>query len=232
MRQEEIQCLSNERLAELCAEQTLLFEIKGKSDGRYCYELIRRAIFGIEGAWDAVDVQYRPWLRRKVARYYQGDLESAEDLVQVSLLAFHRNITPERWHKFPDLKHILQYLNVCVRSRVLNHIRSQTRHCAQQVEFSEYAKIQPSTNTPETKLIDDEWRRQIWDIVQRNCKYPNDRLLIDLLLVYRLKPQQIVERYPDQFPTPDVVYKQKRNLFDRIKRDPGLEGLLEFDPPK
>ena len=71
--QNDLRILSIERLAALCAEHTQLFKAGKTSDARYCYELIHRAVLDIPGGWDAVDRQYRPWIRRVVSRYCQDN---------------------------------------------------------------------------------------------------------------------------------------------------------------
>ncbi len=235
MRQEELGHLSTDRLAELCAEQTRLFEKGAASDSRFCYELIRRAVFGIEGAWKAVDAQYRPWLRRKVARHYQGNQADVEDLVQESLIRFHKYVTPESWSKFPDLARLLAFLGTCARNLTLNHLRDMRKlYRREQTLPQDKESSSPFGNNLERQIETDreyrQWQTRVQACVSQKCKDPRDLLLAELRWVYDLRPSEIHAQHPDEFPSIPEVYKLVRNLKDRISRDADCTQLLEEMP--
>ncbi|MCP4538974.1 MAG: sigma-70 family RNA polymerase sigma factor [Chloroflexi bacterium] len=241
MRQDEICRLSIDQLAKLCAEQTRLFETGRTSDGRYCYELIRRAVLGISGAWEAMDAQYRPWLCRKIANRYQDAPDDIKDLVQESLIRFHRYVTPDRWEKFPDLAHLLAYLGKCARSQILNHHRNITQQHKREQAFSEGERLPRSCITmagnPEHRVVTREseceyyqWQERVRECVSRKCRNPHDWRLIELRWVYDLPPREIHARYPDEFPSLPELYKLIRNLKDRISRDSECAALLSTMP--
>ncbi|MCP4537505.1 MAG: RNA polymerase sigma factor [Chloroflexi bacterium] len=227
MRQEEIQRLSNERLAELCAEQTLLFEKEGASDSRYCYELIRRAVFGIEGAWEAIDAQYRPWVHRKVARYCQGSPDDIEELVQETLIRFLSTVTSDRWKKFPNLPRLLGFLGTCARNLALNHRRDEAQRRKRERAFpeDEWSSL-PQAENPRHRLEYHQWQEQVRRCVSQKFPTPRDRRLVVLCWGYDLRPREIHAQYADEFPSMPELYKRIRNLKDRIRRDPDCAALL------
>ena len=241
MRQDEIRRLSIDRLAKLCAEQTRQFETGKVSDGRYCYELIRRAVLGIPDAWEAVDAQYRPWLYRKIARRHRDAPADVKDLVQESLIRFHRYVTLDRWEKFPDLAHLLAYLGTCARSQIVNHQRDMAQQHKREQAFPKGEQLPRSWITmagnPERQVMNREveyeyhqWQERVCECVLRKCRNPRDRRLIELRWVYDLPPREIHARYPGEFPSLPELYKLIRNLKDRISRDPGCAALLDKMP--
>lgn len=229
MNLEHVHYLTSEKLANLCRENTDLYmRDQAASDSRYCYELIRRAIFRIENADKLFDEVYRPLLERKIYLLCKRQ-QLVADLTQEALMRFFRYITPETWQKFPTLGHVLSYLSKCGEAAVLNYYRkaSPQKEDDEVVLENGYWDGKMVSKRPiEHDFEQRQVHQRIWECVQRNCKDAEDHLLAEQLWLYEAKPQVIVERFADKFPHISDVYKRKRNLLDRIKRDRECQALV------
>ena len=52
------------------------------------------------------------------------------------------------------------------------------------------------------------------------------QLVARLCCALGLRPREIRERYPSQFPNASAVYRIKRNLVERLRRDPEIREFL------
>jgi hypothetical protein len=98
-------------------------------DTRYSYELFRRALVDRnESAWEQLYQHYcglvEGWIRRSGAFISSG--ESSEYFVVGAFTKFWRAIGPERFFAFPTLASLLQYLQLCATSVVIDSVRAQS----------------------------------------------------------------------------------------------------------
>lgn len=217
----ESRLLSNTRLAELCQQQNELFRREQTNDEQYCLELLRRAIFRLEGADLLVVAIYQPWLERKFAAWRpQLDAATLSDLSQEALARFFEYVTPEVWNRFSGLSYVLAYLIKCGETALIAHQRREQRQARIQVAFAEeLSQRQRVGQTVEASIANAQVQQQTWECIRRNCNDPGDYLLAELLWLYGQKPRDIVKHYARYFPDITDVYKRKRNLLDRMKRD-------------
>jgi DNA-directed RNA polymerase specialized sigma24 family protein len=230
---DEIQRLTTERLACLCREQNKAFkEDRSNCDGRYCYELIRRAVFGIDEAGTMVYEIYRPWLQRKIATLGYRSQDELEDLCQEAFIRFFRYVTPETWSRFSDLAQLLSYMRKCCESSVVTHQRARSKQKKLECAFPEGNQLVGASSNnlerpAEQQAAQEELYQQLWDCVRRNCNDADDYFLALQLWAYDLEPREVARRFSDRFPTIVDVYKRKRNLIDRMKRDGQCEELWQ-----
>lgn len=229
---DEIRRLSNERLTQYCQEQNQRFKTAShNSDERYCFELIRRAVYRIEDADIYFFEVYRPWVSNKIAARCPGEPELVADLSQEALLRFFKYVTPETWNRFANLPPLLAYLGKCGETSLLNHWRNVTNRQKLEDAFTETEDVSapiPSERPTESKVTEEHFAQLLWRCVQRNCKDLNDLFLAKQLWLYGVKPQDLSKHYADRFPKLEEIYKRKRNLLDRIKRDSECEALSLF----
>lgn len=211
-------------LAEQCAHQTALFEACQANDPAYCYELLRRAVWGNPEAWEAVDTWYRPRLRRTIATFYADEPAEVEDLVQETLLRFQCAVTPERWQRFPNLSHLLAFLSACARNLTLNRRRDLARRRQYEQGLPEEGPYVPAAGPTAEEYHG--WQLRVWACLLRHCQDAGDVQLLELRWVYGLTPQKIHAQYPTEFPSVPELYQRLRNLKERIGRDPECVQLL------
>src|SRR5512146_2916655 len=113
-------------LANLCAQQTAHFYQGRESDTSYCFEIFRRAILKIDPfAWEYIQQVYSDqivrWVRRHPAFVATGEEEAY--FLNRALENFWQAVTADRFGQFPDLKHVLSYLQLCVFSVITDTIR-------------------------------------------------------------------------------------------------------------
>ena len=53
-----------------------------------------------------------------------------------------------------------------------------------------------------------------------------ERRVAYLCFVLDLKPREVQERHPELYATVDDVYRIKRNLLDRLRRNPAIRAFL------
>ena len=228
----DLRMTSNQRLGELCQAQTALFKRnKQKSDDSFCFELLRRAIYRIHDAADVVFDIYYDWLRRKIVGMFQRQDDAVDDLAQDAMMRFFVYVTPKNWGKFQNLAHVLAYMGKCGQAVVYNYWKqSRTVHEHTQVLAEHHEETvgssQGETERPlETRFERTQELAQLWQCVKMNCLDTLDLFLAQQLWQYGLRPKEIATKYPDRFPKPVEVYKRKRNLVDRIKRDESYKLL-------
>jgi DNA-directed RNA polymerase specialized sigma24 family protein len=231
MKQEEIQRLTTDKLAELCQEHTYHFKKGAESDGRYCFELLRRAAFEMPDAWEKVYKHWWPFIEHKVSIQLSGDLADVEDIAQDALVRFQRNVlNQEKWPQFQDLASVLSFLNQCITSAVIDYKRKDFRKKHFEKYLEDFADAKPIASSAddllESNLAHQEYQRQIWGCVIRNCHHPQDYLIAEHSWVYWRKPKEIAHLFPERFSSTEEVMRRKRLLLNRIRRDEKCESSL------
>jgi DNA-directed RNA polymerase specialized sigma24 family protein len=196
--------------------------MKGEAEEEY--ELFRRAIVHRdEDAWAAIYARYHSllvsWAYHSGA---QGCPELPTDIADRALARAWAALTPDRFAEFPSLASLLSYLRTCVKTTAIDIARSQaaSERAWQQVEAGVPA-------TPEEIILDNIERDALWQLVIGLANTPSDRIALIESCVYGLPPRAIQARHPDLFPNVASVYTTKRNLFDRLQRNPDVLRLCE-----
>jgi hypothetical protein len=68
-----------------------------------------------------------------------------------------------------------------------------------------------------------------WCLIEEHLRDVRDRLLVHLTYELGLRPAEIQERHPDQFPSVRDVYRITRNILDRLRRSTSLATWLNLD---
>lgn len=212
-------------LVEQCRTEADDFRRGGMSSDVYSYELFRRAICERDArAWDAVFAQYRmlvlAWIRRHPARASLGDDD--EYWVNRTFERFWRAIGPERFSSFPGAVALLRYLKLCAHSVVLDEVRAQ--HGPECEPISEYVRGTTATDA-EYVTLGRMTGEELWAEINASAKDETERLVAYLCLVLEMKPREAYARYPEQFGSVAEVYAAKRNLLDRLRRNPTFRRL-------
>ncbi|MEM9773726.1 MAG: hypothetical protein AAF902_04040 [Chloroflexota bacterium] len=237
LRDTQIRLLKTETLFDHCVEQTENFKKNKVSDSRFCYELLRRAAYGLPNAWALVYEKYSPSVLNKIKRYSHsygtGQLDEAdfEDLAQNAIVAWHKYVlNPECWKKFQSLEKALAYLDQCTRGAVKDCVRSQKLNITlNQLTEDKLAKKSGDQDTKaEINQYSQDFDDQIRQIINRHCQRIEDKIVFQYIFEFDLKPKDVSKEFPTLFESPARVSSTKRNLLKRIERDP-LAKLLWHD---
>ncbi|MCL4265795.1 MAG: hypothetical protein KJ069_21455 [Anaerolineae bacterium] len=218
-----VNLLTNHRLQQLCIQNSEIYKKqKEVSDDRFCFELIRRAVFNIEDASNLVYDIYHAWLLRKLIALNKQHTPDMDDLAQEAFVKFFTYVTPKSWSKFPSLSYVLAYLGKCSESVLFAYWRqmAQQKKVIEAFPDDDDLAGDNDQNRPmEDSIAQNQLRYQLWECVVQNCHDAKDRFLAQQLWQYGRKPQEVADRFPNLFPQMVEIYKRKRNLVERMKND-------------
>jgi DNA-directed RNA polymerase specialized sigma24 family protein len=209
-------------IAQRCREESQRYFAQLTFDPQYCYELFRRALVDrLDEAWALLYTQYAPQITRWVERHpgFATSGEEAALFVNQALQKLWMALTPAKFANFPSLSALLSYLQLCVHSAVTDHLRARE----QAAQLDPDAEQGPD---PQDEVLSAEARSAFWQRIQERLKSEQEVHLLYYRFVLDLKPRQICERFPDEFPDVDVVYDLTQNILARLRRDPELRQFL------
>lgn len=239
-----IDVLAPERLtgAELvqAARREIAAFLRGQpTDDACAFALFRRAIAGgDELAWSGLYDLYHAVVEAWIAR--QAPAQSHEDrevLVNECFAKFYRSISPEKLKRFPSVRALLAYLKTCARSVTLDYRRAQQAHWREEpLEFTDQEG--PVLDDPADLVATQLEAQELWQVIWREATSAQERLIIQVVCVLGRTPRQLQQSYPLFFPTIEDVYRIKRNLLERLRRNHRLlalrvdrPGELDHRPP-
>ncbi|HEY4688945.1 MAG TPA: sigma-70 family RNA polymerase sigma factor [Anaerolineae bacterium] len=218
-----LQRLTIAGLAHRCAQETERFFQRQSHDPRYCFELFRRAIREQnQHAWEVIYTQYRAlvtgWVHDHPALESTG--EEADYFANTAFEKIWASLTPERFERFPDLASVLRYLQMCVSSVILDHVRAAER--AKLEVPMEVLSVEPSEPGPaiEEAVLDRARRQEFWEWLDAWLRDEKERRVIYGLFVLALKPQKLYQQSRTMFNDVREIYRIKQNVIARLSRDP------------
>ena len=218
-------------IAHRCARETDAFFARRLHDPRFCFELFRRAIVEqVERAWHLIYDQYRA-LVASWAQRHSSFASCGEEVQFIVNCAFDRMwsaLTPTKFLKFPNLRSILRYLQMCVHSVILDLARKrQTPVIGLDQAEPDLAGVSPgnSGDRPYDRLI----RNEFWQSILARLKDEQERCVVYASFVQGLKPREICACYAHLFADVRQVYRVKENVLARFRRDPELRAVLQGD---
>ena len=216
-------------LARRCAEETERFYRRLENDPRYCFELFRRAIAErCERAWELLYEQYLPLVTGWVGRHsaFAGCGEEAPYFCNRAFEKMWSAVTPEKFGRFPNLKSLLRYLQMCVHSVILDHVRSAERAMLLDPEDNPIERTAAAGPSIETQALDRVGRRAFWQEIEKRLHTAQERRVVYDAYLLGLKPREVYARAPELFASVQEVYRAKENVLARLRRDSELARLL------
>jgi RNA polymerase sigma factor (sigma-70 family) len=225
-----IESLSINDLARCCSEETSKFLKQSASNDRYCLELFRRAITRrSEDAWACIYQQYAPlvltWVNQHQSATSLLGQDGSAPLVNAAFAKFSQAMTPVKMDNFDSLAAVLKYLKMCVHSVIADEVRS--RQARQYEETLELIEHEPATDDPADDVVSSISAQGLWQVIQEELNGEDERILIYLAYVQGMKPGEISSQHNRLFPTVEDVYRIKRNVLERLRRNRRLQLLFK-----
>ena len=197
------------------------YRAKKKTDNRFSYELLRRALNEKnEEAWVAIYAQYQ----RLVAFWVDGPHDTVEDRVAETFTKFwiegKRSVFRDKFENFRKALAYLQQIAFNVRNDLIRRPRPPQ------------GEDIPIDDVPET--MPDLHLEPVHDQVEMNELYQKSLLLMEdgkeklvwKLALLGLTPRQIAQDYPDQFTGGvEEVYRIKERILLRLRGQHRLNEL-------
>ncbi len=219
-----IKLLTIAGLAHRCTQETELFFQRQSNDPRYCFELFRRAIHDHnEQAWEIIYVQYQTLVVGWVQRHpmFESAGEGVDYFANRAFEKMWASLTAERFEHFPDLKSVLRYLQMCVHSVVIDHVRMA--EAAAEEASTEAAEAESSM---QDTALDQVYQREFWRWLNAHLHDEKERIVVHGSFVLNLKPRELYDQYPQLFSDVAEIYRVKQNVLVRLRRDPEFEQYL------
>jgi DNA-directed RNA polymerase specialized sigma24 family protein len=222
--QDSVGSLALGQLVQHCAAQSERYFQRQDSDPRYCYELLRRAIFDQnQQAWTMFYNQYRPlvasWVLRHPAFVQSG--EEVQFFVNCAYEKFWAVMSPAKFGHFADLKSLLRYLQTCVHSVIVDQIR--------QAEHRSLPLTMEATQTGSGGALDRAAREEFWRWLDARLNNEKERRVIYGSFFLELKPRELYAEFKQLFRDVGEVHRVKENVLARLRRDPDLRAYLSPD---
>lgn len=210
-----------------CAQESDLFFKRQDNDPRFCFELFRRALGERQAeAWELIYRQYTPLVSRWVQRHslFSALDEEVDYFVNGAFQKMWTVLIPEKFAQFPDLKAVLRYLQMCVHSVLVDHMRRQER--ARLFEDEVEDTTPRRAPLPEEEVLDRVAQSELWQQLLLRLKDDKERQVVYGTFVLALKPRDIYEQYNQTFANVNEVYRIKENLIARLRRDAELQRFV------
>lgn len=217
-------------IAHRCTRETDAFFHRQPNDPAYCYELFRRAIVDrCQPAWDVIYAQYQPlvtgWVERHPAFAVSG--EEAQFFVNRAFEKMWVALDPPKFPRFPNLKSLLRYLQMCVHSTIVD----QSRKAEQAVADERIESSSDRSSTLDGPRHDDPalagvYRQEFWDQIGARLNDEQERQVVYGSFVLGLKPRELQALYRDTFDDVKDVYRVKENVLARLRRDAELAEVF------
>lgn len=230
----QLESLSIHELARCCSDETKKFLKRSISESSFCLELFRRAMIQHdEDAWTYLYQQYTPLVLTWILQYRSAipllGHDAKTSLVNAAFAKFSQALTPVKMEKFDSLPAILQYLKMCVHSVIADEMRlHQERQCEEAFNAREHERV---IDDPADDVISSIVTQGLWQTIQEELHDESERVLVYLAYVHGMKPREISHQHRHLFPTVDDVYRIKRNVLERLRRNRRLQMMFWGQDP-
>jgi len=212
-----------------CSEESEHFFQKRSHDPRYCFELFRRAILEQNQlSWELIYRQYRPLVSGWIERHssFQSTGEEKDYFVNRAFEKMWQVMTPEKFGQFPDLKSVLRYLQMCVHSVIMDHIRKKEETVLwDDVPPSILDKADQTENVERRIMISDR-QQALWQSLNHRLKNEKEQKVIYGMFVLALKPGELLKEFKGVFKNANEIYQIKANVIERLRRDHEFREFL------
>ncbi len=215
-------------LAQRCACETELFFQRQSHDPRFCFELFRRAIEdGDEHAWECLYAQYSTLVTSWVQKHSMF-ASTGEDPGYFANRAFEKlwtSLPADRFGRFPDLKSLLRYLQMCVHSVIVDYVRAADR-AEQEVDVD---SPEPAGPDLQDQVLERIQLDEFWRWLNAHLHDEKERIVVHGSFVLNLKPRELYSQYSRLFSDVAEIYRVKQNVLARLRRVVSLNNISVND---
>jgi DNA-directed RNA polymerase specialized sigma24 family protein len=192
------------------------------------FELFRCAIvLRDEQAWFGIYTLYNAvvssWILRLIPKIERADLDA---LVNDVFAKFAHAMNALKWRNFSCVQQLLGYLRLCARSVVVDHCRRlQLQQREKMCNPLDQAPV--LDDDPADVVVAQFANQEFWRIIDREVTCSEEQLILRAICALGLSPHQLQQRYPLLFPTVDDIYRLRRNVLERLRRNKELQQLLD-----
>lgn len=191
-------------------------------DDPYAFELFRRALaLGNQDAWTALYDLYGTLVKAWVAQHLPPALaEASEALVNDAFFRLFHAIDATRFGQFPSTPSLLAYLKACASSVVSDHLRSLRAHRAEEAVANLDHEI--ILADPGEEVLAQLFASEIWEAISAGIS-EEERLILQVICILGWPARKLQLLAPERFPTVKEIYRLKRNLMERLRRNRQLQ---------
>jgi hypothetical protein len=211
--------MSNDELAQRCAEETEKFNSRQANNPEFCFELARRAL--ADESAEAFTHVYQIYERQVMNWVYSHNRfsqtgESPDFFATSAMRTFYFALRGEKFDRFPSLPQVLAYLKMCVHTAIAQYLRDQ--------QPSMLTQLDDATGVAHTPNLEERTdAAELWRYICRLLPDERDRLLARCAFLLDLKPRQIVTEYPNQWHTEREVSVALYRIRRVLRNDPELQ---------
>lgn len=222
--------LSVGELARRCRHETDKFVSGRACDGAYGLELFRRAIFQQdEAAWHAFYSQYQRLVAYWVEQHskYESSGEEVGYFVNAAFARLWASVArrPTQVH-FHSLSGLLRYLKFCTHSAIEDECRRSRHWRLAAVALDDGCEaMAEEAPSAELRVIGRAGGEALIQSLLRRLQGEEEKVVAELSWMHGLQPHEIQASRPDLFPDATRIYQIKRNIVNRLARDPAIRRL-------
>jgi len=123
---------------------------------------------------------------------------------------------------YETLKSILRYLQMCVHSVIVDHMRA-AEWAEPEEEVDSHAAASPDV---QDQVLDRIQREELWRWLNAHLHDDRERAVVYGTFILDLKPRELYDQHLRLFSGVAEVYRVKQNVLARLRRDPDLESQL------
>jgi hypothetical protein len=165
------------------------------------------------------------WILRYAVQTHLSQ-EDVASLINASFATISRSITAERFGDFSSIEQLLAYFKLCVRSVVFDELRREGPRKLREQSI-EAIEDEPLFDDPAETVAAELEVGEFWRIVGCALSGTDERLVVQQICLLGRSPRELQQCYPAVFPEVTDIYRIKRNIMARLRRNHQLLGLLE-----
>ena len=179
-------------------------------------ELFRRALAQHDDdAWSLLVERYQGLVLAWVRNHARHDLayryHNSEYYVALAFERFWQATARNRALSFTSIEAALSYLKASLNGAILDTLRAYTR--------PEVPLPEPGYPCPiELASEDSPYEYDLWETIKNLIPTPREQRVAYLLFHCGLKPREIVQFCPEEFPEVREVHRLRRNIVERLLR--------------
>jgi hypothetical protein len=203
-------------LAEHCIKEFDKYRNGEFSNGQYALELFNRALMQDDAlAWEAVQQCFNTMMHRWMSRHPLKEvayrLDSEENYIAQGFTRFWQATVHNPDIAFNTLGAAINYLRASLHGVIIDTLRTYSRERVVRL---------PEPGEAGEPLVEDSYDSgELWEVISHMLMDKRERRIAYLLYHCGLKPREIVRFCYKEFEDVREIYRVRRMIFDRLRRN-------------